>query len=70
MIFEAHIDYNELAHGDEYEGEFGENYALVRPVQSVFSILQKNIASIANGGNFLCPLTLMTLVSNPESMSG
>ena len=26
MIFEAHIDYNELAHGDEYEGEFGEMY--------------------------------------------
>ena len=26
MTFEAHIDYAELAHGDEYEGEFGEMY--------------------------------------------
>ena len=26
MTFEKHIDYAELAHGDEYEGEFGEMY--------------------------------------------
>lgn len=26
MTFEAHIDYSELAHGDEYEGDFSEMY--------------------------------------------
>ena len=26
MTIEKHIEYDELAHGDEYEGEFGERY--------------------------------------------